>query len=103
MIPYRKLSIELTDLLAEAQALVDLKAEFGRLPNSPMKMAALKAIEEWFNAAGEDTPDTDKPKQYPTEVPTDAIISQGAGFLSASPADRTFMADKVPDDDDIPF
>ena len=99
---YRKLSIALTDLLAEARALVNLKGEFGRLPNSTVKTAALKRIEDWFNAEGDEELRTKAGANIQLNSSTDASYSsQGVGFLSF--ADESAMADSVPDDDDIPF
>jgi len=99
---YRKLSIALTDLLAEAQTLVDLKAGFGRLPNSVVKTAALREIEEWFNAAGKNTLEIVKPKQDPFSAFQDAVLPQEAGCLANS-GNMPFMADRASNDDDIPF
>jgi len=104
LIPYRKLSIALTDLLAEAQALVDLKTKFGRLPNSAVKTAAMQEIDEWFEAIGEDsTEDTVKPKLDQIHRSASAGESQqGVDFLGVT-ANKVAMADNVPDIDDIPF
>jgi hypothetical protein len=43
------LSEELTELLEEAKKLLNLKSEFSRLPNGPVKDTALALIEYWFN------------------------------------------------------
>jgi hypothetical protein len=99
---YRKLSVALTDLLAEAHALVNLKSEFGRLPNSTVKTAALKRIEEWFNAEGDEKSRTKAEANIQTDSLTDASYSsQGVGSLSFT--DGSAMADGAPNDDDIPF
>jgi len=105
LIPYRKLSIALTDLLAEAQALVDLKTKLGRLPNSTVKTVAMREIDEWFEATGEDTTrETVKPKLTDScQSPSAGSQQQGVGFLRDYFSDKSDMADKVPDDDDIPF
>lgn len=100
---YRKLSIALTDLLAEARALVNLRSEFGRLPNSAVKTAALERIEMWFNAKGadelgEEVAEAKNSHKFSTDA---SYSSQGAGSLSF--ADGSAMTDNVPDDDDIPF
>lgn len=101
MIPYRKLSIALTDLLAEAQALVNLRSEFGRLPNSTVKTAALKSIDEWFNAEGDEIQTKANANDHETISTSVGLPPQGVGFLSLT--DESAMADRVPDDDDIPF
>jgi len=48
----RSLSVILTDQLAEAKALMCLKSEFGRLPNSFFKDESIRQIDEWFKPDG---------------------------------------------------
>jgi len=99
---YRTLSIALTDLLAEAQSLLDLRAGFGRLPNSSVKTEALKSIDEWFNAKSDETFRRKLKLTSLNKAPTNAVNStQEVGSLSST--DGSAMADMVPDDDDIPF
>ena len=99
---YRKLSIALTDLLAEARALINLRSEFGRLPNSAVKTAALESIEEWFNAESDETKPTKAKANIQYSFSPDAVkTSQGVGYLP--PGTYPSMADRVLNDDEVPY
>jgi hypothetical protein len=100
-----QLSEELKSLLIEAQSLLQLKADFGRLPNGNVKSYALMAIEQWFNAENDDK------TQLKGKSPVGYVTSDGRA--GSSPEETleikspTLMClnqgDNVPDDDEIPF
>ena len=79
--PSQTLSVLLTELLAEAQALVDLKAKFGRLPDSPLRTAIQDEIDEWFDVVGEDTLDTVKLRLNQPESLPCVLIEQEVALL----------------------
>jgi hypothetical protein len=99
-----QLSEELKSLLIEAQSLLQLKADFGRLPNGNVKSYALMAIEQWFNAENDD-------KTQKGKSPVGYVTSGGRAGLSPEETleikSPTLMflnqGDNVPDDDEIPF
>jgi hypothetical protein len=44
------LSIELSQLLKEAKALMNLKSEFGRMPECALRSDVLDLVDAWFKA-----------------------------------------------------
>jgi len=110
---FRNLSLELSELLAEAQCLLNLKSELGRLPNSRFKTVMLERIEFWFRTEGGDPSEPltvgGKGQTDPSTTDTERSV-KGPGFLSKV-ANEVVRAEelvgstenRVPDDDDIPF
>jgi hypothetical protein len=52
MVTYRTLSGFLADVLTEAKRLLELKAEFGRLPDGELRNQAIWEIDHWFSSQG---------------------------------------------------
>lgn len=77
----RKLSEELKELLTEARALMDLKSEFGRIPNSTLKDVVLRRIDDWFESTGLISSGP-KQKTEPTSVEECRCNWKGAGIPS---------------------
>ena len=102
----RTLSLELRELMTEAKALLDIKAELDGYPKG-FKNPLIAEIEGWFDAAGDE--------RRRTKAKADAIRNpaQGMGGRTTSTKDTDLFSDKsemgfsmvddVPDDDEIPF
>jgi hypothetical protein len=99
-----QLSEELKSLLIEGQSLLQLKADFGRLPNGGVKSYALKAIEQWFNAENDDKTQKGKsPVGYVTSGGR-AGLSSGETLEIKSPTMMSLtQSNNVPDGDENPF
>ena len=102
----RTLSIELRELMTEAKALLDIKAELDGYPKD-FKNPLQTEIEDWFKAAG------DERRRTKAEANANQGSERGIGggelptkdtspFLDKSKM-RFSMVDEVPNDDDIPF
>lgn len=63
----------LVQLLEDAKKLNDLKSEFGRLPQSPLKEQALSFIEDFFETGDGSTNDESPSREYSDKVLADAL------------------------------
>jgi hypothetical protein len=94
-----RLSERLKTLSEEAKALLNLKSEFGRLPNSKVKDFALDTIDEWFNTL---------PSGVWLPQPDNSLELPAVGFVK-NPTEPSPVKDQPQDlnsaveEDDIPF
>jgi hypothetical protein len=94
-----RLSDRLKTLSEEAKALLNLKSEFGRLPNSKVKDFALDTIENWFDTL---------PSGTWVPQPDNSLELPAVGFVK-NPTEPSLAKDQPRDlnsaieEDDIPF
>jgi hypothetical protein len=106
MFESNSLSTILTERLNEAKILLNLKAEFGRLPNGILKDNSLKRIHDWFNELGEN-PRGKEPNEMnrPDDLQAVSLVDLEDPALVATLAasERSLILDLDTDDDEVTF